>query len=522
MQDFIQQFFSRKTVGVLSGLLVIHIIAALVQDTVWAWIPLVAIGFGVVVASYKKLEWGLALAFLEIFIGGHGHLFDVDVAGFSLSIREVIFAIVMSVWFIQLLQKRLRPEFIGHRDWPLAVIALAVLIGTVIGFATNDLSAAFDDMNGYLTLLYFFPMISLPWTSEQRRLLLQTLAVAAVWVAGTTIVYLFAFTHLPGKASHELYTFVRDSRLVEVTLQTSSYTWYFRVFQQSQAIVAAFELLLLSATLLLWKTKQESLPRGLVALHVLMIATILASLSRSFWMGCAVAFVLLFGVAVVTRPVIKTLIKRHVQLGLMTLCAIIVLIVAVIVPPRPNLSDSSFYKSQSDNTREVAVSSRWNLLGPMVQEIKANPILGSGFGETVTFISDDPRLRAVNPTGEVTAYRFEWGYHDLWLKMGILGLFGFGWLFVTIMAVTIESIQRRDAQMWLTVGLAAGTVMIFITQIFSPYLNYPLGLGYLIFMLPFLPWTREPAPAAVMEKTAPAHAYVAGDLAWDRVNGRHE
>lgn len=500
MSDLMKQFFDKRGWWVLAGLLVAHLIAALVQSTMWSWLPLTMIGLGVFVASYKKLEWGLALAFLEIFIGGHGHLFDVNVGGFSLSVRMVIFAAVMTAYFVQIVQKRLKPQFIGYRDWPFAAIGTAIVLAAAVGFVSNEPRSAFDDMNGYLTLLYFFPMISLPWTNDQKRLLLQTLAISAVWIAGTTLIYLYAFTHLPGKASHLLYTFVRDARLAEITLLTNGRAisllgnspWYFRVFQQSQAVVAAFELVLLAGTLWFTKTMQKfSWP--LVVIHILMIATILASLSRSFWIGSAVALVGMVILVASSRPHWITLGKRFSQLGLCTAMALLVLLGLVIVPlpPRPDLSQSSFYKPTDDNTREVAVTSRWNLLGPMVAEIKVHPMLGSGFGETVTYISDDPRLRAVDPTGEVTTYRFEWGFHDLWLKLGILGLFSYAWYLITLLSATIETVRQRDEQAWLALGLGSGLVALFITHIFSPYLNHPIGISLMILVLPFFSWKNE-------------------------------
>lgn len=504
MTDFLKQFFDKRVWWVFAALLVTHVFAALVQDTVWVWIPLIAIGLGVVVASYQKLEWGLALAFLEIFIGGHGHLFDVDVYGFSLSIREVIFAAVMGVWFIQMLRRRVKPQFIAHRDLPFATIGLAVACATVLGFVSNGKAAAFDDMNSYLTLLYFFPMISVAWSSATKRLLLQVFAISAVWMAITTLGYLYAFTHLPGLASHELYTFVRDARLAEVTLLTSGRVvdllgnspWYFRVFQQSQAISVAFELLLITATLFMWRKAEDRVPRGLWLMHVLLMATILASMSRSFWLGSVAACIGIIVSVGFTKPRVIPLVTRHVALAGASLAALLTLfvLIAAPLPPRPDLSESSFYKGKDDNTRGVAVSSRWNLLGPMVTEIKAHPVFGSGFGEEVTYISDDPRLRAIDPTGAVTTYRFEWGYHDLWLKLGLLGLFGFGWYFVTVLSVVFESLQRKDAQIWLVTGLAAGVIMLFVAHIFSPYLNHPIGLAFMLFILPFFPWRATPEP----------------------------
>ncbi|MFZ2682166.1 MAG: O-antigen ligase family protein [Patescibacteria group bacterium] len=514
MSNFLQQFFSRTTAYVLLALLLTHVLAAVVQHTVWVWIPLGLIGLGTLALSYKRLDLGLAVAFLEIFIGGHGHLFDVDVAGFSVSVRQVIFGAVMLAWAAQVTFVKLKPQFIAHRDWPLAIIASAILLGTVIGFATNDVQAAFDDMNSYLLLAYVLPMISVTWTVERKRLLLQTLAVAAVWISLTTLLYLYGFTHLPGLLSHELYTFVRDARLAEVTLQTSGrgisllgqQPWYFRVFQQSQAIALIFELVLVAGSLALWREAQEKLPKWLWALHVLGVATIIASLSRSFWLGGIAAFLLILGYLALTRFKVVMIVKRHVQFAVVLVISVVALwlLVAIPLPPRPDLSDSSFYRGPDDSSREVAVSSRWNLLGPMVLEIKQHPLLGSGFGETVTFISDDPRLRAVDPTGAVTAYRFEWGYHDVWLKMGILGLMGYLWFLVTTLTVTLEAVRNRDEQAWLMIGLTAGTLMLYVAHIFSPYLNHPIGLGYLIFTLPFLPWAQSPSSTATAHKTVHA------------------
>ncbi len=516
MTNFVKQFYDKWSGYVLAGLLLTHIVAALTQGTVWDWLPLLAISIATAILSYRRLEWGLAVAFLEIFVGGHGHLINVDVYGFSLSIREVLFSVVMGSWLIQMLQRRVKLRFILHRDLPFAVICCAVLLGSIHGFISNDPTAAFDDMNGYLTLAYILPMISLAWTGEQKRLLLQTLSVSAVWIALTTLVYVYAFTHLPGLASHELYLFVRDARLAEVTLQTSGQIidllgnspWYFRVFEQSQIITVAFELLLITATLFLWREAQEKIPKALWFVHVILIATVLASLSRSFWIGSVAAIGAIGLALLLTRPRVATLVKRHLQLGLVSLIACVTLFILVVipVPPRPDLSDSSFYRGRDEGTREVAVSSRWNLLGPMIDEIWDNPIIGSGFGETVTFISDDPRLRAIDPSGEVTAYRFEWGYHDLWLKMGLLGLFGFVWLFVTIITVALESVQRRDDQYWLVVGLAAGVILMYTTHLFSPYLNHPIGLAFLVFIMPFFPWENKTSPeseaAVKIEKIA--------------------
>ena len=500
MTNFVRQFYDKRMWWVLLATLLVHVVAAFLQDSPLAILPLALIALGTLALTLYRLEYGLALAFFEIFIGGHGHLLDTAIAGFSVSLRMVIFLAVMGGWAILVLRRKVTPHFLNHRDLPIALIALGVVVGTLHGFVVNEPKAVFDDMNGFLTLLYFFPMISVRWDPDRRRLLLMTLFTAGVWIAISTLALVYAFTHLPGDASHVLYTFIRDARLTEVTLLTSgrltsflgAYPWYFRIFEQSQIVVVALELLFLAATVRLWREQGERVSSFVWLAHVLFIAAIIASLSRSFWLGFIAGAVVVTFFVLLTRIRVLTIIKRYLMTGAMALVAAAVFYALIVVPlpGRPDLSESSFYKPKDDNTRELAVSSRWNLLGPMVKEIYAEPIIGSGFGETVTYVSDDPRLRAVNPSGEVTTYRFEWGYHDLWLKMGILGLFGFGWFFVTTLAVTWEAIMRNDKHLWLMIGLSGGLVALYVTHAFSPYLNHPIGLGFILFLLPFFPWAE--------------------------------
>lgn len=162
-------------------------------------------------------------------------------------------------------------------------------------------------------------------------------------------------------------------------------------------------------------------------------------------------------------------------------------IIALPVPQHPDLRDAAFYRENDDASRELAVSSRWNLLYPMWQEIIEHPVVGSGFGAPVTFVSDDPRVRAVIPTGEWTTYRFEWGYQDIWLKMGLLGLAAFV-AYAIVLTQAFRFTFRNHESRWLALGLYAGVIALFATHAFSPYLNHPIGIAFMLFVLPFFDW----------------------------------
>lgn len=503
MIPVLKQFFDRNTLYGIGALIVIHAAAWFTQHTVWSAIPFAVIVIGALIVTKRSLVWGLAFAMLEIFIGGHGHLIDVTLGGTTLGIRQGIFLAVMLGTLYHFVVKHVRPRFVVERDLPFVFLAGAIVLGTISGFARNSIGAAFDDMNGYATLAYLLPVAMIVWTQEAKRVLLWTFALGATWVAGSSLLLLFLFTHLPVEGIWALYGFVRDARLAEVTILSNpewlmnlfpNGPWYFRVFEQGQFTVMMFTLVLIAAVVFVAKEWKER--KMLILPLALMIAVDISGQSRSFWLGLIAAVGMMAIVILQHRTPIKEILRVK-AVGAIALClALLSLWVLIVlpIPPRPDLTNSPYYKGHEDDTRELAVSSRWNLLGPMMKEIGENPLWGSGFGTPVTYISDDPRIRAMSGTGEYTTYRFEWGYQDIWLKMGVPGLLAFGFYLVTILRAGYRSIIEREETRWLTLSVSCGVIALYVSHVFSPYLNHPIGLGFMLFVLPFFVWRDTPLP----------------------------
>ncbi len=531
MIPVLKQFFDRNTLYGLGGILSLHIVAWLTQHTVWSAIPFFAIVLAAFIVTRRSLVWGLAFAMLEIFIGGHGHCIDVSLGGFALGIRQGIFVAVMLGTVYHIVVHHVRPRFLQERDLPFVVLLIAIALGTITGFARNSMSAAFDDMNGYATLAYLLPVAMIVWTQEAKRVLIWTLALGATWVAGSSLFLVFLFTHLPVEGIWALYGFVRDARLAEVTILSNpewlmnlfpNGPWYFRVFEQGQFTVMIFTLVIMAAMIFVAKTWKER--ASLLLPLALMLAVDVSGQSRSFWLGLIAAGGVMAIVTLWQRTSVKEIIRLKVT-GIVALGIALLGVWALVVfpiPSRPDLTGSQYYKGKNDDTRELAVSSRWNLLPPMMEKIGENPLWGSGFGTPVTYISDDPRIRAMNGTGEYTTYRFEWGYQDIWLKMGIPGLLAFGFYFFTIFRAGRRSIIAQEETRWLSIGLACGVLALFVAHVFSPYLNHPIGLGFMVFVLPFFPWKQEPLTAVASEnilrfqiparKTASVHSVSSSGL----------
>lgn len=460
------------------------------------------------VLAYKRLEWALVFAFLELFTNPHGKLLFATVAGQTVPLRMTIFAAILLAWFVLFLQKRVRPDW--QRLTPFLVLLVGVSLGFV-GMLVNPPVDAFQDGNAYLYLFYLLPILSVVWTSETKRLLLQCLAAGATWVTLLSFGCLYLYTHFTEWQLEPVYLFLRDVRIAEITNVTSS---LYRVFIQSQFFVIVFAMMCVGW---LFEPISRRTRFSLVLMLAPAIAVFVLGLSRSFWFGFFLAMctflVLLLGSL---RPRMKEFFAATGASFLSVLLAGFLLI-AVIIFPIPNrssevnLGDALKQRTSSD----VAISSRWKLLDPMLETIKRAPLLGNGFGTTVSFQTDDPRVRSINPDGSWITYSMEWGWLELWLKMGVFGPLGF--LLLGIMLARAFVIQLATQQRWLAVGFLLSLTFLYGTHTFSPYLNHPIGLGFLLFAAIFAGPTFGQMPLLVREpKTVETKKTVVAALTSDQ------
>jgi len=257
---------------------------------------------------------------------------------------------------------------------------------------------------------------------------------------------------------------------------------------QSQFFVMIAFLVVATAMFFIWRNQR--MPNLAWLSLGLFLSAIFLSMSRSFLLSlgvvCLAIFILAFFFG--KRPLVN-ISKRSVNAVIIGGLSLLVSILTVVfpLPNNPDITDAAFYSTSEDNDRDLAISSRWSLLGPMMDMIYERPVLGSGFGTEVTYVTDDPRIRDLIPDGILTTYRFEWGYQDIWLKMGILGLAAFAFYVVSLFW-GIRYTAKQHGHAWIVVGLGLGVMALYITHIFSPYLNHPIGLAYMLFIIPFIDW----------------------------------
>jgi O-antigen ligase len=445
-----------------------------------------------------KLEYGILLAAAELLVSSFGYLIYMDIVGRRLSLRIALWLIVMLVFTIRFVWQLFKQKnasaywqtlkrFAGWK-W-FGLLALFVAIGAINGLLRGHATATlFSDFNAWLYFLLLLPAIAVyggasadsdsnAAQAADRQTLADLFFAAAIWLSIKTLFLLFVFTHDLSIAP-TIYSWLRRTLVGEMTPTLSGWP---RIFLQGQIYPALAFFIIFWLRAADWEWKKFWARRNCPVFFVvaLFLSTILISFSRSFWVGLAAAMAvslfLLWRLASFPKALAAGL---WAALALISGFIIIYLVAAWPYWHRTGGDFSSEFLERATSGNEAALASRWSLLPVLSEAIAKEPFLGQGYGATVTYFSRDPRILQNNPSGAYTTYAFEWGYLDIWLKLGLLGLLSY----LILLGQMLFSFYRQGIKHndYLFFGLGAGLLFLAVINFFTPYLNHPLGIGALI------------------------------------------
>ncbi len=438
------------------------------------------ISFAVLVLAFLlisiiKPKLALLVVLLELVIGSKGYLFFWPLANGGLfPLRIAIWSILIISFFVHALVNLIKSrakftKFLAWSDFRFkqAYIALALVLGLGIISAFiygNNLSDIYSDFNNWLYLLIIFPLLA--WL-PRKDTLGKVLLLAVIWLSLKTILLFIIFSH--NLLAPPVYNWLRTSLVGEMTVFANNWS---RVFIQSQSfIVIAFLYLLALTRDFNWRRELKN-NYHLLILGALFLASIIISMSRSFWLGLSVAIVAFLSYQLTVK--FKYFKSSLVFLTTTTISALALILLSLPIGSGVSL-DQQLVQRLSADSEEAAIASRWSLLGPLLTEIKANPITGQGFGALVSYRSSDPRVLESNPDGNYTTYAFEWGYLDLILKIGVLGLVVYLYLLYLLIKTSYQQYLAKLEPIHL--GTILALTFLIVVHFFTPYLNHPLGLG---------------------------------------------
>jgi len=476
--------------------------------------------FLALILSLKKLEYGIYILFAELFIGSKGYLFSLGISDVVISVRIGLFLVVFSVWFYRFLfchsdrqlgslgaEESLKCGITHLRDlsalkvlkvarddkkkglekyfFALAIIILWALIWGII--QGNNFGNVFFDFNNWLYFLLIFPVYCVAKNNDKfLKNILSILIACVVWIGIKSLILLYIFSHEFIWALPEVYKWVRDTGIGEVTRASGN---FYRIFIQSQIYsLFLFFILLPISNFQFPISKQISnsklkIKKNIIyyLLLIICLIIILISFSRSYWVALIIALLIYFFIILFKKIKFLDFLKINAKIALVAIASFILVFSVINLPPKTGTGDLSSLLSKRATEIEAAASSRMNQLKPLLQEIAKHPIIGSGFGTTVTYKSDDPRI-----LGNYTSYAFEWGYLDMILKFGVLGMAVYLILIVGILKrLLISNFQFPISNKIINsmnLGFALALIALLIVNIFSPYLNHPLGIGFIIIL----------------------------------------
>ncbi|MFN3301468.1 MAG: O-antigen ligase family protein [Patescibacteria group bacterium] len=430
----------------------------------------------ILIFSLIRLEYGIYVLLAELFIGSKGHLFYFEIGSIRISIRMVLFTIVMVSWLIEVIKRKYKLNFFRSKFFIFYFLFFIFFLwGVFAGLIyKNQKDLIFFDANAWLYFFLIFPFFDLINERKIIENILKILTATLSWLAIKTFLIFFFFTHQIKAIMPDLYYWIRTRGLGEITAIDS----FYRVFFQSQ-IYSLIGFFIFISFIIFLKNKKN--------FYFLFIPTIplLISFSRSYLLS----FILTFLIFLIYLKIKEKFSFFKIGEIFLIILSVFGLSFAFIwfslkIPPKIVIDLSSLIEKRIE-FEEPAVSSRIIQLPYLLSAILEKPILGSGFGKTVSYFSRDPRALERHPLGLYTTYAFEWGYLDIWLKIGLVGLFvfllliwkifQFGWKMIEIYKSKNENFQKS-----LILGMLFGLIALIITHFTSPYLNHPLGIGYLI------------------------------------------
>lgn len=493
---FTKQFF--KLTGFLLIILFFSYIAFLfpvINKLLFLVILIITAGI-----SFKNLTYGVYIALIELFNGSQGYLFYWELSSFKISLRLGIFMVLFLAFFYHTFKAK-RIYFLSYKNqkfyWAFALMLIfGVITALLYGYPIKDI---FLDVNGYIYFAYIiiFTQIigeykeskNIKTLEDSTKYILQKLG-ELICASITTITIhslflLYIFSHSLESWMRPLYKWTRDHRIGEIARPFITSDFH-RIFFQHQIFTVLLFIIFITLLFFYRKNLSKNIKRDLLIITVLSFSVVLLSFSRSFWAGLVVTACFMFIYLIILyKKDWKSYIKSIVML-LSVIIASILLMISVMNFPLPGqryISSTDLFKNRLNFTTEAAVASRWNLLPIIVKANKKHPLIGYGFGKQLRYQADDPRIRNENnPNGWFTTYAFEWGYLDIILKIGILGLLIYGILLVNILKQGIQAYKNLPNSLikYTTVGILFSLTCLMLIHIFTPYLNHPLGIGYIV------------------------------------------
>ncbi len=411
----------------------------------------------------RNIHFGILLMCINLIIDPFGRMVSY---GF-VSYRMALFFILILSQIFSLATKaetRQRLKKFGKTAYgkTLYVLLLWITFLSMVSFVVgNQMLAIVSSANGFWFLL-LIPLCAIVNIHTIKNFY-ETITSSLVWLFFKSIILFTYMNHMPRPFfDSEIYRFIRDTRVAEMTPLTDSGV---RIFMQSHLYPALFFVVLV----IVGHQKNKLYTAGLWGTMMIL----LLSLSRSFWIG--IGFSITYFLVNCLRLRVWSKFWQSTRSIIFSLMGSIIVLFTLFAFPfasyhyaTPFTSFADMFVGRAQLKSEYAALSRFEMLPELFSYISLNPIVGSGFGG-IYMIANTQKIM------------FEWGWFDMWLTMGAIGVSLYGmflFFFTDEMSSKLENPLEKTA-------VRISIFALIIIHFFTPYINHPLGIGWLVMIMIF-------------------------------------
>lgn len=396
----------------------------------------------------SKIPIILLVIFTELIIGGLGRLFY-----FPLRISLFIFA------FIYALLYAYKKKIVIPRYIILGILSLFLycLSGVLIGvFRGNSLNISLKDITNFISILYVIVFIIC--INYDRNILYKLIKLFRLYVFCLSIVTISIFIwsyfakYLGIDAIQTLVNFKEKTNYGFITGWL--YDMKFARVYFANGIYMQISLSLVISDILKFKEKKYY-----IEAMILMLA-IFSSGTRGYWLGSFLVIVMHF---IIAKNINKF---KLIKIGITILLILIPLL--IIVPEKELILDRLF--SITDFENDISNNIRSIQIECLNEEIKKHPIIGGGFGSSLTNYEKITGRDGLN----VEVY-----YLELLYKTGIIGIIVILYLLLTIFIKTYRLILNNylyDDDKQLLNAWMISVISVIIVGISNPYMKGAFGV----------------------------------------------
>ena len=410
----------------------------------------------------------------ELVLGGGGR---VIMLGSQLTIRYFLFFMAM-LYYLMVILRDVLVEKLSFKDlankrmnptlWFLivffALFMFAIFNGYRNGYALSDI---FESSKGFLFILMIFPFSVFVDSKDKAKRLVKAFVNSTVILAIITFIVFIVFG-----LNHESFNFFNyfltkwsygyialRNGFPAVFMKTSPY----------MAIALIYEL-----NIYINGTEKKN-KRKMFNIFIL-IEGIICTMSMGIWIATSVGFFLVIIISILNRKNIKTTSGKSIFIELLPMI-IIIAITQVIF----NQFFSNFIVSVIDNridSTDISYVVKSDQLIRLTSVWLENIFIGKGFGIRIFFELGKFRSESM--------IHFELSWNQLLVNMGLVG-------FAAYMLVIYEPVltffrglfkkRYKSEDIIFVLTLCIGIFMLCIISLVNPFMNNPIGIGYLALYL---------------------------------------